>query len=57
MTQAGMTQAGQTRSPGTVTTLRRPPVRQSIVARSGLGLGRELTRAMSTRRHDGSRLA
>ena len=30
-----MTQDGQARSPGTVTALRRPPVRQSIVVRSG----------------------
>ena len=30
-----MTHDGEARSPGTVTTLRRPPVRQSIVVRSG----------------------
>jgi len=30
-----MTQDGQARSPGTVTALRRPPVRESIVVRSG----------------------
>jgi hypothetical protein len=30
-----MSQDGEARSPGTVTTLRRPPVRQSIVVRSG----------------------
>ncbi len=35
MTEAGMTQDGEARAPGTVTALRRPPVRQSIVVRSG----------------------
>ena len=30
-----MTQDGQAGAPGTVTALRRPPVRQSIVVRSG----------------------
>ena len=35
MTEAGMTQDGEPRAPGTVTALRRPPVRQSIVVRSG----------------------
>ena len=35
MTQAGMTEDGEARASSAVTALRRPPVRQSIVVRSG----------------------